>query len=56
MDTKPKQPDEPTPQDGISPMVDDQVDTGIPPGAQDAEPVGLPSSDRHQTEVTPTKE
>jgi hypothetical protein len=56
MENKPKQPTEPTPQDGTSPMGGDHVEKGIPPAAHDDEPTGLPSSDRHQTEVTPTKE
>jgi GMP synthase-like glutamine amidotransferase len=55
MENKPKQPDE-LPADGsISSESAEHVEHGIPPAVHDDEPTGLPNSDRHHGEVTPTK-
>ena len=55
MDNKPKQPDE-LPQAGsIDPEAATHAEHGIPPAVHDEEPTGLPTSDRHHNEVTPTK-
>ena len=47
--------DDPTPQPGTGPADADHAEHGIPPDIHDAEPTGLPNSDRHHTEVAPTK-
>lgn len=52
---QPKQPEDPPTQDGVNPA-SDPVGTGehgIPDGMEDARPKGLPTDDRHKTEVTP---
>jgi hypothetical protein len=55
MENKPKQPDE-LPADGsIGSESAEHVEHGIPPAVHDDEPTGLPNSDRHHGEVTPTK-
>ena len=55
MENKPKQPD-PIPSHGsIDPEEVGHTEHGIPPAAHDEEPTGLPTSDRHHGEITPTK-
>lgn len=41
------------PSGGVSPSDSAAGATGIPEGAQDEEPMGRPTSDRHRTETTP---
>ncbi len=55
MENTPKQPDELPPDGSVEPGTSDHAGHGIPPEANDAEPTGLPNSDRHNVEVTPTK-
>ena len=55
MANQPKQPDEPTPMNGGDHSASPHTEHGIPPDAQSEEPTGLPTSDRHQVETTPTK-
>lgn len=54
MENEPKQPPETKP-DGIEPDPDARKGHGVPPGATEEEPTGMPNSDRHQTEVTPAR-
>ena len=55
MENKAKQPDPLPPPGGTSPEPGGHTEHGIPPAVHDEEPTGLPSSDRHHNEVTPTK-
>ena len=55
MGNTPKQPDELPPEGSVDPESVEHTEHGIPPEAQDAEPTGLPNSDRHHGEITPTK-
>ena len=52
---KPQQPAEPPSLPGKDPESVEHAHHGIPPEVHDAEPTGLPNSDRHHSEVTPTK-
>ena len=55
MENEPKQPDELPPEGSIDSDTAEHTEHGIPPAANDAEPKGLPNSDRHHGEVTPIK-
>jgi hypothetical protein len=55
MGNTPKQPDALPPDGSVDPGTAEPTEHGIPPAANDAEPKGLPTSDRHHGEVTPTK-
>ena len=54
---KAHQPPDPPPGEGTSPDPDkeENVKHGVPAGAEDAEPKGQPTSDRHKTETVPAK-
>lgn len=52
MSTESTQPSQNTP---ATPSEHDRAEHGIPPEVHDAEPTALPTSDRHHTEITPTK-
>ncbi len=53
MDQKTSSSTDSAPDQAAEPDADAQ--TGIPDGVAEAEPVGLPTSDRHQGETAPTK-
>ena len=52
---KSKQPDAVPPAGSIDPEAAGHTEHGIPPAVHEEEPTGLPTSDRHHNEVTPTK-
>jgi hypothetical protein len=57
MANDPKQPHEreSTPERSVDPESVEHTEHGIPPEAHEDIPKGLPNSDRHHTEITPTK-
>ena len=55
MENKPQQPPAPTPAHGADPEASANAEHGIPTEVHDAEPTGLPNSDRHHGEVSATK-
>ena len=55
MENKPKQPEALPSEDSIDPEAAAHTEHGIPPAVHHEEPMGLPTSDRHHGEVTPTK-
>lgn len=55
MQNEPKQPPASQPDRRVVPDPDASKGHGMPPGATDDEPTGLPDSDRHHTETGPAK-
>ncbi len=55
MQNQAKQPAELPPEGSIDPETVSHTEHGIPPSTHEDEPTGLPTSDRHHSEVTPTK-
>ena len=56
MENKPKVPDEHPPAPAPDTGKVGHTEHGVPPEAAEAEPTGLPNSDRHSTETVPTKQ
>ena len=55
MDKNRTSPTDATPAHGVDPENVENAEHGIPEGVHDAEPMGLPTSERHQGETAPNK-